>query len=430
VKIGLIGNMNNNNFALMRYFRDLGADAHLLLYSNDGQDSLSHFNPEADTWDIEKWKNFIHHTNVPNAPIAALNPPLSWIIYYRSKIRTLLGFQDHAVNLTSNEAIVNAYKDFQILVSSGITPAILLRINRKVNIFYPYATGVEFLYSTGYTQRFHNANFIEKSVLKLVQKNQAKGIRSAARVLNYDSGATEQALEKIGVNSIRLAIPMVYSNERLPYEPPNDHLSNVAKIISVSGLTLVHHARLMWKISSSLLETDSKLTSKNSHWFIKAYAELLQLRPLSRPHLFIFEYGLDVDATKELIDALGISNSVTWLPKMRRKEIMWLLSKVSAGVGEFYQIPKMIWGGTGWEVLASGKPLIQGFNFVDGEFEKIYGYPSPPLLPVQTESDILQHLLFLTDSPPNAEKMGSQAKLWFDAYNGIGLAKKWIECLS
>ena len=53
MKIALIGNMNNNNFALMRYFRILGADAHLLLYSNDGKGELSHFKPECDTWDIE-----------------------------------------------------------------------------------------------------------------------------------------------------------------------------------------------------------------------------------------------------------------------------------------------------------------------------------------------------------------------------------------
>ena len=35
----------------------------------------------------------------------------------------------------------------------------------------------------------------------------------------------------------------------------------------------------------------------------------------------------------------------------------------------------MIWGGTGWEALASGKPFLQAFHFSDGEFEKLYGYP-------------------------------------------------------
>ena len=80
MKLGLIGNMNNNNFAMMRYFRDLGADAHLLLYSNDGKDSLNHFTPEADTWEIEQWTPFIHQTDIPNALVAAFDFPLSTAI--------------------------------------------------------------------------------------------------------------------------------------------------------------------------------------------------------------------------------------------------------------------------------------------------------------------------------------------------------------
>mgnify|MGYP003315039633 CR=1 FL=1 len=36
------------------------------------------------------------------------------------------------------------------------------------------------------------------------------------------------------------------------------------------------------------------------------------------------------------------------------------------GVGEFYK-NGVIWGGTGWEVLSQGLPLIQGFNKNDKE---------------------------------------------------------------
>ena len=72
MKIAVVGNMNNNGFALMRYFRDLGADAHLLLNANDGTGDLSHFRPDSDTWNISAWSPFIHQTDIPNAPIAAL----------------------------------------------------------------------------------------------------------------------------------------------------------------------------------------------------------------------------------------------------------------------------------------------------------------------------------------------------------------------
>ena len=65
-RIAIIGNMNNNGFSLLRYFRDLGADAYLLTFSTDGVGNLSHFSPEADTWDIDNWKAFIRPLGMPN----------------------------------------------------------------------------------------------------------------------------------------------------------------------------------------------------------------------------------------------------------------------------------------------------------------------------------------------------------------------------
>lgn len=41
MKIALIDNMNNNFFAVTRYFRDLGIDAHLFLIQSESQ----HFTP-------------------------------------------------------------------------------------------------------------------------------------------------------------------------------------------------------------------------------------------------------------------------------------------------------------------------------------------------------------------------------------------------
>ena len=40
MRLGILGNMNNNHFSLMRYMRDLGIDAHLLLYSDDGLEEV------------------------------------------------------------------------------------------------------------------------------------------------------------------------------------------------------------------------------------------------------------------------------------------------------------------------------------------------------------------------------------------------------
>ena len=43
MKIGLIGNMNNNNFAFLRYLIDLGYDAKLIIFKNEMMGNSSHF---------------------------------------------------------------------------------------------------------------------------------------------------------------------------------------------------------------------------------------------------------------------------------------------------------------------------------------------------------------------------------------------------
>jgi len=429
MKIGLIGNMNNNNFALMRYFRDLGEDAHLLLYTNDGQGTLNHFKPESDTWEIEKWLPYIHQTEIPNAPVAALDFPLSWLMGYRSVIRAKIGLQDTFVRPVSKGQICHAYKGYDCLIASGITPATLMRTNMKLDIFYPYANNVEFLNAGEFVRRLSVAKKLTKRVLKWIQIKQKEGIRQASKTLNFEQGMTQNTLKNIGVNPIILAIPMVYSGNKLPYEPPNDRLTNAYRMISTSSISILHHARLLWKNNGKFSDEDWRFESKNSDWFIRAFSKFISLRPNAHPRLFIAEYGPDVEATKELVSELAITDYVTWLPKMQRRELMWLLSRVSIVVGEFYDVPKMTWGGTGWEALASGKPLLQGFNFKDGEFEEIFGYPSPPMLSVRREKDILKHLLEITDHPEKIEEIGKGAREWFNHYNGIGLAKQWLNLL-
>ena len=114
---------------------------------------------------------------------------------------------------------------------------------------------------------------------------------------------------------------------------------------------------------------------------------------------------------------------------MKRKELLWLLEKVSVSVGEFYDLENMTWGGTGWEALAVGRPLIQGFNFAEGEFEKLMGYPPAPLLPARKQDDILHHLLHLMDNPDQIKAIGNASKQWFEAYNGISLSRQWLSLL-
>ena len=67
MKVALIGNMNNNFFSILRYLRDMNIDATLYLFKNDGIDDASHFSCESDTFEIDKWRDYIKRTEIFNS---------------------------------------------------------------------------------------------------------------------------------------------------------------------------------------------------------------------------------------------------------------------------------------------------------------------------------------------------------------------------
>ena len=227
----------------------------------------------------------------------------------------------------------------------------------------------------GSKKKISSSQSIFGNISKKIQEKQKFGIQKAKHIVNFELGVTENALNRIGVRSKRLSIPMVYCREKKPSLPPSDILFHAASKVEESSFIVLHHARLMWKRKTGFTKHQWQFHNKNNHWLIDAFSEFITCNPNSTPRLFLVEYGPDVSVTKELIFNLGIEKYVTWLPKMKRKEILWLIERVSIVSGEFYEIKKMIWGGTGWEALASGKPFLQAFHFSDGEFEKLYGYP-------------------------------------------------------
>ena len=429
MKIGLIGNMNNNNFALMRYFRDLGVDAHLLLYSNDGEGTLSHFVPEADTWEIQRWASYIHQTSMPNDYISAFDFPFSLAMGFRSLVRFHLRQIDQRHSSVSRSEILRAYSGYTFLVGSGVSPALLARVGYKLNIFYPYSIGVEFLGDSAWCHGLLSKPFLSRSFMKYASQKQLRGIKLASHVMVGD-GYTKQMLDKLGVRSHLMAYPMVYNAEVIPDSPVSSSLQGIQATLLRSKLVVLHHSRLMWTKPDTYSELEWKRASKNNHWFFKSLARLVRDVPRLDVQALVCHYGPDVKPTKRLIADLGIQDYVTWLPLLSRKEILWLLSKVSLSIGEFYDMPHMLWGGAGWEALAVGTPLIQGFNYTDYEFSSMYSMPPPPILPVSTEDHIYLHLLRAASGAYDLPRIRKESIDWFNTYNGIGLASQWLSLLS
>lgn len=200
MKVAFIGNMNNNNFALMRYFRDIGIDAHLLLTLDDGKNTLTHFTPDADTWEIERWSPYIHQTIIPNATFAALDGPLNAFLKIYLNFKSFFYPQAQTLDPVTREQILIAFSEYDKLVGSGIMPAVLLRINRGLDLFYPYSTGIEFLGSFEFTSGmkfFGRRRFYGN----IIRRRQLAGIFRAGCVVNPDGEITGKICTDMGINS-------------------------------------------------------------------------------------------------------------------------------------------------------------------------------------------------------------------------------------
>mgnify|MGYP001545069594 CR=1 FL=1 len=433
MRIALVGNMNNNNFAILRYLRDLGEDAHLLLNKNDGTGTLAHFSPESDTWEIEKWSPYIHQTEIHDSNISILGNKMPYnLVYYPRYIYKLLTDPSNSslYKPVTKNSLNSTYKGYDAYIGSGLSPSILARVGINLDIFYPYGIGIENLGDRPTKKILNNSPLIKKAITKEIVRRQKQSIKSAKNCINSDLSLTKDTFEEINVPFLPWFSPMIYNNES---KPSLDKLSPVLqktyKDIATRDFTIIMHSRQMWVNPGEYSTDEWEDRSKHNEWLIKSFAQLLKTRKGHNCALYLLEYGPDVEASKVLCAELGIQENVIWLPKMTRKELMLILSWCDIGTGEFVTEHGCMWGGTAWETLASGKPLIQGLCFDENEFQSEFGFELPPMLAVKKEQDILNHLQDAVDAPEKMKQIGTQSHKWFNDNNGIGLAKKWINLI-
>jgi hypothetical protein len=152
--------MNNNGFAIMRYLRDLGADAELLLYANDGVGCLSHFRPESDTWNLSKWSPYIRQTGIYNWTTSMI-PDVrqrTWPPLRRFLRRQLTGYDK--------------------FIGSGIAPAVFNRIGFRLSIFFPYCLGIEWFDDPDF-RKWRRRALLSRPFLEHLRASQLKGIMAA-----------------------------------------------------------------------------------------------------------------------------------------------------------------------------------------------------------------------------------------------------------
>lgn len=391
MRVAFVGDMNNNHFSFMRYLRDLDVDAHLFCFENANPRWI----PESDTYEMNKWAPFVH---------------------------TLAAGNNHRHILTrSPKKIKKQLEDFDILVGTGLAPALLSRAGLTLDFVFPYSIGFE-----GLKDRVRFG--LLRGAIDLIRVYyQRKGLKAARYVLlTAGDKQTEHVAMKIGVTPLYMpTIPMVYNGERGPYTiEDSDHIvTDVVNRLKSCDFVVSSHVRHDW--TQPVRDNLNVVYSKRTDILIHGFSQFLKRTRKKNPKLLLVEYGVDVHASKELAADLGISDAILWIPTLKRCQIMLILKHINVGGGEFTGAALTF--GVFLETLAAGKPLLNYMDLDPNEYFASTGAPLPPVLHCGMAEDVCRRLLELESDPEKAEQIGAKGKAWFDQYAGIGLAMRYKE---
>ncbi|MFN4246324.1 MAG: glycosyltransferase [Flavipsychrobacter sp.] len=381
MRVALIGNMNNNYFSLMRYLRDAGVDAELLLFA----DEINHFLPENDTWDIEKWKPYIKQTKINGGALGQ---------YFKM----------------SPADIRKEFEGYDYYIGCGFTPAYFYKAGMKLDLFTPYCVGIEYTYRITKTKPVH---YLKEKVEAYYQ---VKGLKHNTKVVGTIDEESRIKSEKIGVKTQSLPLLMIYNKEQVKGDD---------EFLSTTIQKFNQHYPVVFSHVSHFPKGSKTWEIKRNDILIKGFADFANQTD-ANPLLVLFSYGEAVEASKAQIAQLGIEDKVMWLPVMSRKKIMRLLEHVHFGGGEF---GGAVWGGTGWEFMAKGVPFFQYVDMPDSLFEANTGMKMPPFFNTNNSAEISRLLQTYISDKAKLTANGQALKAWFDKEAGQELANSYINIL-
>lgn len=374
VRVAFLGNMNNNHFAMVRFLRDCGIDADLLLFENE----YAHFHPSADTYELS-YRDYTRQ--------------LSW-----GSSASFLG--------ASRTQIQKDLAPYDVLIGCGFAPAFCEKAGRHLDIFIPYGNDI---WTAGTFYRLVSPRRLPSRWSAVFY--QRRGIPNSRIIhLSVADPIYEKQYEIHKGRSERWidGLPMVYSPT---YDPK--HLDAIANRTHLGhefrrlrdryDLMVISHARHYWKCSAE--NAQAKGTDK----LLRAWALFRRKSPTVSAVLVTLEYGKDVIHSKALIEELGIADSVIWLPKMLRKDVMVGLKLADIVCAEFEK--SWMTSGVLYEALVLGKPILawRDDDYYRSRYPKIY-----PILNARDPESIAARLAEYLANPEACKRMGEQGRQWYE----------------
>jgi glycosyltransferase involved in cell wall biosynthesis len=144
--------------------------------------------------------------------------------------------------------------------------------------------------------------------------------------------------------------------------------------------------------------------TKGNDVFLKAAGEVVAEGHDLR--IILVEWGKEVEASKALIEELGISDKVTWVPTRQKHELWEAYAQAHAVVDQF-TLPAL--GAVGVEVMALGRRLITAID--TDQLARFFG-EAPPCLHATTVDECAARIREVITDRQDAAGRGAAVRQW------------------
>jgi glycosyltransferase involved in cell wall biosynthesis len=372
MRIGILGNMNNNAVNLAHYLTDAGYDCELLLYINEA----NHFLPDSDGYE---------------------SPPFN--IKYLSWGRYI------DLWLKSGRQIRKDIIDYDFLIGSRLAPSFVRKAGLSLDIFMP--TGGDIWTVPVF------AGWSPKNLLKflLVSRRQKAGIQgSAAIFFDRTNVETERKIAPVVQGVTRYEHPITclyypefegdYLQRRIAASGLIDKFRNIRQN---SDIFLVHHVKHLW-LADSVARFDV-LQEKGNDRILHALKLFRSWYPDVSVTVLMCEYGVDYRETQRLAVELGVDNCIEWIALTPRKELLLAIHLADAVIGELAR--SWFSYGVVLEAMTMQKPVIH--NRDDDFFE---GCDLYPMIHADSAESVARAIERIHNLPREAEDIGRKSGRW------------------
>lgn len=384
-KIACIGNMNHYMLNLVRFLREDGLDAHLLLLNEPDV-----FQPDKDCFD-DSYKLYTRQTDWKEKP------------FYE----------------VSKEKLANDLKEFDYIIGCDSSPAFVHKAGRVLDVFVPFGDDIYRLpffkrkleLSVNPKQLYSNISWYKRH--NEYPRSQKKGINSTRYIFMPKTNPEfESVLKEFTVNNREtLECPAVYTstyNKEVIQEfyPSSTQYEYFKRIKEDNDILVFHHCRHLWK------KRDDTFMNKGNDKVFYALKAFKNGYPEIRLKVLLCEYGDDVQDSKDLIAKLDIEDMVVWFPKLPRKEIMVGISLADAGIGEL-AFSWLSYNALN-EYMSMGLPVAHTRN--DDDFKEDYN-ELYPMHHIKTNEDVYEFFKKLHFNKDEMKEMGQISREWYLKYS-------------